>query len=1211
MDGEGKEILKLWNKCNGPRATCNTIHVHFVGDGKAGKSMAIQWMVRLLQGENAEKKLKATIDLSTGRTRGIQTTTVTIKVPPSKHHHHHHHHHNADEDTTITYILHDYGGQEEFLSNHANFMTVSHSFYVIVVPLVHVEDEVINTSRLNEEVDSTANNQHHDTPNYRIRTATEILDRYLYWLRFIFSVLRKEDAFPRITSSIHQTLQSLDALAASSGMNSNTSTQYNGWNASPQSIPLITLINKFSDLIGPDKANNHAIGVKQVLRFQLENLFCVKNRELLAIAKSKEEREKQKHLIRLLPPIDYDFIMPDDDFLVLDNNINQDMEHLVYTIQTMMSHHHHVVAKDHYSMLVEHITNQYANPSRKPALFMKESEWQTWLTTSIKSFPFGYDCHSKLLDTSIEIMNGLYKHCENALLACSRVLKLNNDVNGYKVVTNPSALSCAIVGDLMWWFHYHNQHNHQRLHSTLLSSLSISQSTDNVNNTSGVMKPSLSLATLSSQSTDITSSIGQYGGFDIKTLQLTQSSIIEKLQEVHRAKFPSNNKDDRAIMHKGGFITFKRHATIHPTAGPSGGPSGPVTGGEYATAISVLDSMKGGFTSFPLVDLLNKMGMALEIYDDNVSKRKSWLVGLAPNFPKGHAELHYNFSLSGSSSHQHQQHIPDHEVRRYFRLPDTRSGFIPGFFLKLFVFMVNNRKYQMEEGYGNAARLNKRLNDNKNEIQFLICQLPHKDNDAFIVSVGGQGPQALENCINELNIFRRFLYSDCWGFSFQEYCLHIEDNDHIVPQRHVFVREFLLEGMEAIDEIEPRLFGIPSMVETYCMDGEDTDKSSVQPSKTSAVLSALVGMKRVGESKVASVSKESALVHGDCMASRMNAVELYFGKMRTVVAETHAHRPATAAAAFHTVKTKQNSVAPSPAKPIPAGGIMSADRRPTEIQKLQGNHLHKTLIGGLGHHEMSHEAMKDRSERLATFAERCSQIKLTLSVSDIYQRYEESCYDDEEIIQLAARCNSIAEVVKAIKTHFMNVQLKACESVSSEPTSEPDQSGGYFDEAIVREALFRSLKSSAALSMLNHVKTLHNNIGASANSSKLNSSGVVAIGGVEQLFDMTLSEFDKEIQSIVFSISSNSVKRRRLLKQAAVMVAFTKIHIQSGYDNTETMKSPTSGGHNKEEELKSTIKKSANNIHHNDSSDDSDFSEDGDDWYNPQILDTMNSTIGR
>jgi hypothetical protein len=179
----------------------NVLHIHLVGDGKAGKSVASRWISELFavactdsltegikMDFSVSQQRTISTDVERGRTRGVQTTTLRfhdqkyeydearkeyIAAPP-KHY---------------VIMIHDYGGQEEFLSNHANFLATDNSVYLIVVPLVQVGESI---------------------KEKRLRSITEMMERYLFWCRFVFSVIRREQAFPVISMVGHDELAMRD-----------------------------------------------------------------------------------------------------------------------------------------------------------------------------------------------------------------------------------------------------------------------------------------------------------------------------------------------------------------------------------------------------------------------------------------------------------------------------------------------------------------------------------------------------------------------------------------------------------------------------------------------------------------------------------------------------------------------------------------------------------------------------------------------------------------------------------------------------------------------------------------------------------------------------------------------------------------------------------------------------------------------------------------
>ena len=350
----------------------------------------------------------------------------------------------------------------------------------------------------------------------------------------------------------------------------------------------------------------------------------------------------------------------------------------------------------------------------------------------------------------------------------------------------------------------------------------------------------------------------------------------------------------------------------------------------FPSAVSVLEKLEGGLTAFPILELLTNMGMALRI---DIAE-ECWLLGLAPEFPKRCEVLDFDFDFPTKTS---SSAVPDHQVRRYFRFPDTRSGFIPGFFLRLFVYMVNREGYTLSDGYryGNATKLFKRFNgkdgsDTSSIVSILLCELPSKDHDAFVVAVGAQGSQALELCTRELNVFRTFLYKTSkTSVSFREYCMLVHDD---VDQCNIMVRELLLDDNVPLDEVEPALFGIPSLY-----DLNDNDN----------------------------------ILHQDCMAARRNVIELYFGRSKHVGTRVDKKQ------AFSGPESKKEAI------------LNHTSLRPiarTEFDVLQV----KSSQSDCRAYWL--DFYKLESAYTTELTERCVDIKV-VPVPDICLEYAEACYD--------------------------------------------------------------------------------------------------------------------------------------------------------------------------------------------------------------------------
>jgi hypothetical protein len=360
-----------------------------------------------------------------------------------------------------------------------------------------------------------------------------------------------------------------------------------------------------------------------------------------------------------------------------------------------------------------------------------------------------------------DIVKLLSDYCEGTLLTMNKVMMLKEAVNGFKVVTNPSVLSTEILGDLLWWFHKYGKNGD--------------------------------------------------GLKSINDLKLSQGSILQKLKFV-------DQKTKECSLAGEPMSLNGSSSTVRSLICKDGSKSMVSSISSKSSILTAMDHLGaiGGLESFPLVELLNRMGVGLQIYNEHTKEMESWLLGIAPDFPKGKRELRFDW-------------WPDHEIRRYFRLPDTRACFIPGYFLRVFVNMVNNKGYELREGYGNAAKMSKTFRYPPGvarcEVQIILCQMSDKDQDAFIVSVAGKGEQAMKNAFRELNVLRSFIYADSWGLNFHEFCLplwHVDDQKRLSR-----VREDFLDEKKALDEVEPYIFGIPQMMERDSFDRSEASASSV------------------------------------------------------------------------------------------------------------------------------------------------------------------------------------------------------------------------------------------------------------------------------------------------------------------------------------------------------------------------------------------------
>ena len=807
-----KHALNILRSAFSEPKQAQVLHVHLVGDGKAGKSVAAQWLIHLF--ERAKRGVQYEIDTSSGpiythtdvqhgRTRGMQTTTLRFQ---------------DDKQKNYVFMIHDYGGQEEFLSNHANFLATDNSVYLIVVPLLKIGSSI---------------------DQRRVRSITEMLERYLFWCRFVFSVVRRDVAFPSIGAP-----------------SDNRAHDINLHHSTKRGIPMITLVNSFKQFCWDSHYRSHLDNAIAVLERQLRNEFTLSTN---------------------VSDSNCDFVTPQQIFHVTDNACDADMMNVIKVIDEMLDGTP-VNGEHRRATILDHVMNRFEGADLP--IFMTEDQWKQWMRNQIISFqfnpPFTID---GLLTTEQQedVIMLLFDYCQDNVISMDKIMMLQEAVNGYKVVTNPSILSSEILGDLLWWFHKYNKNK-----------------------------------------------------MDIESLRLSQDSIIEKLNVVAEERRQANDQQ---------ISTFNYGFESH-----------------------------GGLHSLPLVELLNKIGLGLQIYDEQKHETQSWLLGLAPDFPKGKRELRFDW-------------WPDHEIRRYFRLPDTRACFIPGYFLRLFVNMINNKGYKLVEGYGNAAKMSKSFRYPPGiarcDVQIILCQLSDKDQDAFIVSVAAFGAQAMQHAFRELNVLRSFIYSDSWGLNFQEFCLPLWHSDDQTDLSRI--REDLLQDKQALDEIMPYIFGVPQCVESYYHEAS-SDKDDPHHHHM------------------------ATLLLEDCFVVRHEWSKIFFG-----------YKPVAKTLNQHFSTKDGNELLRK-----------QFQYRPSEFDLRAGKYMNSWM------RQHIHEQYGDMSASDHKWMHDlpiCNE-DLHLEISDIFQRYAEACYEIptmHEIIEQYDPANIISEL------HVKETLARAFKSDASHP----------------------------------------------------------------------------------------------------------------------------------------------------------------------------------
>ncbi|RYG68569.1 ankyrin repeat domain-containing protein, partial [archaeon] len=130
------------------------LRMHIIGDAYAGKTVCSKWVsslisANLLAWQNIEL-FDTPMDISPHeRTRGMETTHLEHSM-------------TVTDNKVTHYLIHDYAGQEEYLGNHANFLNVPDSMYILVLPVFDKQHK----QRISLE---------------------KIIERAVYWLRFVFA----------------------------------------------------------------------------------------------------------------------------------------------------------------------------------------------------------------------------------------------------------------------------------------------------------------------------------------------------------------------------------------------------------------------------------------------------------------------------------------------------------------------------------------------------------------------------------------------------------------------------------------------------------------------------------------------------------------------------------------------------------------------------------------------------------------------------------------------------------------------------------------------------------------------------------------------------------------------------------------------------------------------------------------------------------------
>lgn len=794
----------------------NTVNIHLIGDGKAGKSVTMKWFLDILKpklGDSVKYKLNkhAThhIDVTYGRTRGVKITSFYQKE------------HNQH------YVIHDYGGQEEFMISQANYLRKENSIYVLLIPLCRVLDEedlILEIKKLGIESSIKEKVQDGDKAEdeptnpelssrkqqYQKRDMKEIVDRYEYWLKLLYSVVNKRNGLA--------TMVAVDTLLESKGQSSSSTEGINEHTKVPvshieESIPLLIAVNKFSDKV--QWSEEELAKLIALLERKMLDSFTVTDAQsvstintvpsdFLCLTKTPIPfdsviRSNSKQLLKIL----YEFVTQTSRAVIVHNltvadqvieaGVYDDSDEEIEKMSKVSSSDSTAFVANssseseleyfHKSQLIYGVINkleqtvatadnQTASVSTSIPLFMNEDEFcsiylENWirsilLSASKPKVQVSFRMLSN--DEKKTVLSILCQLSLQYLYASKKLFKLSKPVHHCDMVTDPLGLTSCILGDLLYWYH----------------------------------KCCPSQAKL-----------------DKRVTQFNDRQILSRLHQVHNLRFEEEEHDKSSMQ---SHCATTRSSMNHKIYFPRVRSSIDAFRAKYSTKVSTIHDGDYGNSAIQLLSTIGEKISLSEIYigmglclpqtitvtiedecdDDNESNNKlqieriqtCWLIDLTPSLPKDR-------TLSCNPSAQRV-------VSRYFFLKQQKTMFIPGYFTRLFHFLHNLQPDLKFEVWKNAIHciievLQKETSTQyTKEIIIQPCYDKGSSDDGYTtgfeiqiaitehtgklrntVSSSGKETIKLEQphdqegglLWDDMNYLRTFLSCHMWGIEVNEYCL--------------------------------------------------------------------------------------------------------------------------------------------------------------------------------------------------------------------------------------------------------------------------------------------------------------------------------------------------------------------------------------------------------------------------------------------------------
>jgi hypothetical protein len=383
----------------------STLHIHVIGDGKAGKSVMVKWLIELLQngyyGTDYFFSKTHHMDIDMGRTRGVEIISLKVeRIGTGK----------EAKPEHRNYIIYDYGGQEEFLMSHANFLGIANSVYILVTP----------TAELSYADDKTKGK----IPIAKVKPVEEIVNGFQKWLQYLFSIVKKDWRYEIVEERCTST-KSTDANAPTS----------------MKKIPLLLVVNQFTTYLQKQEIQSIA-GLKDSMQARVEAVY----------------------------PDDFELLSPFP--LIIDNNTKASVNHNLFPILENVycayEFHQQLQPAGRVCKLTG-FANQKITELRRGnqlPLVLNEVEWTMKLQTIIKSnFSFPSYFTTLSTDTQNLIISGFASYCEQYFLRTKQTLEfvytqfkneedvVEEKVNDSKrsIITSPNALTSQLMGDLIFW----------------------------------------------------------------------------------------------------------------------------------------------------------------------------------------------------------------------------------------------------------------------------------------------------------------------------------------------------------------------------------------------------------------------------------------------------------------------------------------------------------------------------------------------------------------------------------------------------------------------------------------------------------------------------------------------------------------------------------------------------------------------------------------